>query len=136
MFGILSAAAIPQSNTFNSFEDLMLDLNKRMGKEGYKIVKIRSHRSKPGGNVPGNEIVRCDLVCNRGGRTYECKATKNNSKTKKTDCPWKAKAVNRKAAGGWVCTIICDEHNHPPENLTPIELSEAEHADEHAETSK
>ncbi|KAG6002885.1 hypothetical protein E4U21_002707 [Claviceps maximensis] len=127
MFGILTAAAVPHSGIFNSYEDLILHLNKFMERQGFKIVKTRSHRRKPGGDAPGNEIVRCDLVCDRGGRAYKCLATKHKTKTKKTDCPWKAKAVNQKGAGGWVLTILCDQHNHEagtPEPPTPIELND------------
>ncbi|KAK5988466.1 hypothetical protein PT974_09949 [Cladobotryum mycophilum] len=130
MFGILEAVAVPHSGIFNSYEDLMKELNGRMEKEGYKIVKARSHRSRMGGaDVPGNEIVRCDLVCDRGGRPYKCMATKHKTTTKKTDCPWKAKAVNRKTIGGWVLTISCDQHNHAPgtpEPPTPSEGSDDE----------
>ncbi|KAG6040891.1 hypothetical protein E4U41_006739 [Claviceps citrina] len=130
MFGILETAAVPSSGVYNTYEDLILDLNKKMERQGFKIVKARSHRRKPGGDAPGNEIVRCDLVCDRGGRSYRCQATKHKSKTKKTDCPWKAKAVHRQAAGGWVLTILCNEHNHEsgtPELPTPaVGLSDAE----------
>ncbi|KAG5947519.1 hypothetical protein E4U53_006415 [Claviceps sorghi] len=127
MFGILTAAAVPHSGIFNTYEDLILHLNKYMERQGFKIVKTRSHRRKPGGDAPGNEIVRCDLVCDRGGRAYKCLATKHKTKTKKTDCPWKAKAVHQKGAGGWVLTILCDQHNHEagtPEPPTPVELND------------
>ncbi|PHH66755.1 hypothetical protein CDD81_5887 [Ophiocordyceps australis] len=123
MFGILEAVSVPQSGIFASCEDLMRDLNSRAEKEGYKIVKARSHRSRPGA-----PIIRADLVCERGGRPYRCQATKHKSSTKKTNCPWKAKAVDRKTVGGWVLTVICDHHNHEPgtpEPPTPSEASEA-----------
>ncbi|KAM0487047.1 hypothetical protein ACHAPX_000315 [Trichoderma viride] len=130
MFGILEAVAVPHAGVFSTYEELIKDLNGRMEKEGYKIVKARSHRSRMGGaDIPGNDIVRCDLVCDRGGRPYKCMATKHKTTTKKTDCPWKAKAVNRKSIGGWVLTISCDQHNHAPgtpEPPTPSEMSEEE----------
>lgn len=120
MFGILEAVAIPRAGIYSSYEELIDDLNERMEKEGYKIVKARSHRSRMGGaDVPNNDIVRCDLVCDRGGRPYKCMATKHKTTTKKTDCPWKAKAVNRKAVGGWVLTVLCDQHNHEPGTPEP-----------------
>lgn len=122
MFGILEAVTVPQAGIYTSCEDLMRDLNNRTEKQGYKIVKARSHRSKPGG-----PIMRCDLVCERGGRPYRCQATKHKTTTKKTNCPWKAKAVDRKSVGGWVLTVICDSHNHEPgtpEPPTPSEGSE------------
>ncbi|TWU72910.1 hypothetical protein ED733_004624 [Metarhizium rileyi] len=125
MFGILEAAAVPRSSLFSTYEDLMLDLNRRMEGNGYKIVKARSHRNKIGGSdVVGNEIVRCDLVCDRGGRPYKSTATKHKTHTKKTGCPWKAKAVNRKSVGGWVLTVFCDEHNHEAGTPEPPSLSE------------
>ncbi|RCI14629.1 hypothetical protein L249_6974 [Ophiocordyceps polyrhachis-furcata BCC 54312] len=123
MFGILEAVSVPHTGIYASCEDLMRDLNSRAEKEGYKIVKARSDRSKPGG-----PIIRADLVCERGGRPYRCQATKHKTSTKKTNCPWKAKAVDRKMLGGWVLTIICDHHNHEPgtpEPPTPSEASEA-----------
>ncbi|EEU40623.1 uncharacterized protein NECHADRAFT_90666 [Fusarium vanettenii 77-13-4] len=130
MFGILEAVSVPHSGIFNSYEDLFKELSDRMEKDGYKIVKARSHRGKVGGaDVPGNDIVRCDLVCDRGGRPYRCMATKHKTTTKKTDCPWKAKAVHRKTMGGWVLTITCDQHNHEPgtpEPPTPEPASEDE----------
>jgi hypothetical protein len=133
MFGILEAVAVPHAGVFSTYDELIKDLNGRMEKEGYKIVKARSHRSRMGGaDIPGNDIVRCDLVCDRGGRPYKCMATKHKTTTKKTDCPWKAKAVNRKSIGGWVLTISCDQHNHAPgtpEPPTPTEMSEDEEND-------
>jgi hypothetical protein len=113
MFGILEVGAVPHESIFSTYDDLILDLNKRMARAGYKIVKARSHRNKlGGGDVAGNDIVRCDLVCDRGGRTYQSTATKHKARSKKTGCPWKAKAVYRKAVGGWVLTVFCNEHNH------------------------
>ena len=120
MFGILEAVAVPPTAIFNTYEELMENLNDRVGKEGYKIVKARSHRGRTGGaELPGNEMVRCDLVCDRGGRPYKCMATKHKTTTKKTGCPWKAKAVHRKTVGGWVLTISCDQHNHEPGTPEP-----------------
>ena len=118
MFGMLQAMAVPQSSIFNSYDDLILELNRGMERDGYRVVKQRTHRAKGGAeDADGepNEVVRCDLVCHRGGRPYKCMATKHKTKTKKTDCPWRAKAVKRKTVGGWVLTIHCDEHNHEPE---------------------
>ncbi|RBA17363.1 hypothetical protein FPRO05_02087 [Fusarium proliferatum] len=130
MFGILETVQVPHSGIYNSYEELFKQLSDGMEKEGYKIVKARSHRGKVGGaDVPGNDIVRCDLVCDRGGRPYRCMATKHKTTTKKTDCPWKAKAVHRKTMGGWVLTITCDQHNHEPgtpEPPTPEAASEEE----------
>lgn len=130
MFGILEAVAVPHTAIYSSYEELMQNLNDRVSKEGYKIVKARSHRGRTGGaELPGNEMVRCDLVCDRGGRPYKCMATKHKTTTKKTGCPWKAKAVHRKTVGGWVLTISCDQHNHEPgtpEPPTPDEVSDVE----------
>jgi hypothetical protein len=132
MFGVLSSIAVPQTGgVYKTYDDLMRELNNRMEKEGYKVVKSRSHRSRHGGaDVPGNEIVRCDLVCNRGGRPYKSTATKHKTSTKKTDCPWRAKAVFRKPLQGWVLTIHCDQHNHEPGTPEPPTPSEASLEDE------
>jgi hypothetical protein len=130
MFGILEAVAVPETGVWSTYEELIADLNDRMSKDGYKVVKSRSHRSRIGGAaVPGNMMIRADLVCDRGGRPYECKATKHKTSTKKTGCPWNAKAVYRKAINGWVLTITCDQHNHEPgtpEPPTPSAHSENE----------
>ncbi|KEY69268.1 hypothetical protein S7711_01719 [Stachybotrys chartarum IBT 7711] len=130
MFGILEAVAVPETGAWSTYEELIADLNDRMSKDGYKVVKSRSHRSRIGGAaVPGNMMIRADLVCDRGGRPYECKATKHKTSTKKTGCPWNAKAVYRKAINGWVLTITCDQHNHEPgtpEPPTPSAHSEDE----------
>ncbi|CAI4216144.1 unnamed protein product [Parascedosporium putredinis] len=134
MFGMLTPAPQAPGPTYvyKTYEDLFADLSLRMQSDGYKVVKARSHRGKIGGaDVPGNEMVRCDLVCDRGGRPYKCLATKHKTSTKKTDCPWKAKAVNRKMMGGWVLTVICDQHNHEPGTPEPPSPAVSEHdADE------
>ena len=125
MFGMLtpSTSAPGPAYVYKTYEELFGDLSTRMQSEGYKVVKARSHRGKIGGSdVPGNEMVRCDLVCDRGGRPYKCLATKHKTSTKKTDCPWKAKAVNRKMMGGWVLTVICDQHNHEPGTPEPPDV--------------
>lgn len=130
MFGMLTPAPQAPGPTYvyKTYEDLFADLSLRMQSDGYKVVKARSHRGKIGGaDVPGNEMVRCDLVCDRGGRPYKCLATKHKTSTKKTDCPWKAKAVNRKMMGGWVLTVICDQHNHEPGTPEPPSPAVSEH---------
>ena len=120
MFGILEAVTVPHTGIYGTYEELITELNNRVSKDGYKIVKSRSHRGRVGGaGVPNNEMVRCDLVCDRGGRPYKCMATKHKTHTKKTDCPWRAKAVHRKTIGGWVLTITCDQHNHEPGTPDP-----------------
>ncbi|PKS06316.1 hypothetical protein jhhlp_007064 [Lomentospora prolificans] len=130
MFGMLTPAPQAPGPTYvyKTYDDLFADLSVRMQSDGYKVVKARSHRGKIGGaDVPNNEMVRCDLVCDRGGRPYKCLATKHKTSTKKTDCPWKAKAVNRKMMGGWVLTIICDQHNHEPGTPEPPTPAASEH---------
>ncbi|KAF6796943.1 hypothetical protein CSOJ01_13112 [Colletotrichum sojae] len=121
MFGILGAVNVDSNTkTYTSFEELFAALKARMQKDGYKVVKSRTHRNKVGGTYEkGSEVVRCDLVCDRGGQPYKCTATQLKTTTKKTDCPWKAKAVNRKTMGAWLLTIICDEHNHEPRTPDP-----------------
>ena len=131
MFGVLEAISVPHNGIYNTYEDLFRDLSERVGKDGYKIVKARSHRSRINGQL-GADMVRCDLVCDRGGRPYKSMATKHKTTTKKTGCPWNAKAVHRKTIGGWVLTIACDQHNHEPgtpEPPTPSDVSEAEDND-------
>lgn len=128
---------MPHDGVFDTFEDLMRALNDRASKEGYKIVKARSHRVRIVGTDPhSNPMNRCDLVCDRGGRPYKSMATKHKTSTKKTDCPWKAKAVLRKTIGGWVLTIMCDQHNHEPgtpEPPTPPAVEEEDGEGEDAE---
>ncbi|CRK38914.1 hypothetical protein BN1708_007893, partial [Verticillium longisporum] len=128
MFGILGSVDIGSGQTFPTFDDLFKDLKATMQKDGYKVVKSRTHRNKVAGNYEkGSEVVRCDLVCDRGGQPYKCTATQLKTTTKKTNCPWRAKAVNRKTLGAWVLTVICDQHNHEPR--TPEPPSDEEEAD-------
>ncbi|KAH6707328.1 hypothetical protein EV126DRAFT_357012 [Verticillium dahliae] len=128
MFGILGSVDIGSGQTFPTFDDLFKDLMATMQKDGYKVVKSRTHRNKVAGNYEkGSEVVRCDLVCDRGGQPYKCTATQLKTTTKKTNCPWRAKAVNRKTLGAWVLTVICDQHNHEPR--TPEPPSDEEEAD-------
>ena len=137
MFGILSAQEQgSEGPTYKTFEELFAELKTRMSNEGYKVVKSRTHRNKTGGQYEkGGEMVRCDLVCDRGGQPYKCQATRLKTSTKKTDCPWRAKAVNRKTLGAWVLTVLCDQHNHEPR--TPEPPSDAEHeADPDVEADK
>ncbi|GJN66104.1 Transcription factor, FAR1-related protein [Purpureocillium lilacinum] len=132
MFGILAAVTVPNAGVYATLDDLLGDLTNRTQKDGYKIVKLRSHRSRP-----GEPVMRVDLCCERGGQPYKCAATKHKTSTKKTDCPWKAKAVDRKTVGGWVLTVICDQHNHEPgtpEPPTPSQGSEAEDNDAEEDT--
>ncbi|ATY63607.1 hypothetical protein CCM_06846 [Cordyceps militaris CM01] len=120
MFGILEAVAIPRTGVFDTYDNLVDNLNERMVKDGYKIVKSRSHRARVvGPDGPSMEMIRADLVCDRGGRPYKSVATERKTSTKKTGCPWKAKAVKRKTVGGWVLTMVCDEHNHEPGTPEP-----------------
>ncbi|KAG9250346.1 uncharacterized protein F5Z01DRAFT_677907 [Emericellopsis atlantica] len=129
MFGILEAVSVPLTGLYTTYDDLIRDLSDRAAKDGYKIVKARSHRARVNGTEQNSsEMIRCDLVCDRGGRPYKCQATKHKTTTKKTNCPWKAKAVNRKTMGGWVLTVVCDQHNHEPgtpEPPTPSAASDA-----------
>ncbi|OBR04434.1 Peptidase family T4 [Colletotrichum higginsianum IMI 349063] len=129
MFGILGARDRNDgTEEYASFDELFAALKSRMQKDGYKVVKSRTHRNKVGGTYEkGSEVVRCDLVCDRGGQPYKCTATQLKTSTKKTNCPWKAKAVNRKTLGKWILTIICSEHNH--EARTPDPPTDEEDAD-------
>lgn len=129
MFGILGARDRSDgTEEYASFDELFAALKTRMQKDGYKVVKSRTHRNKVGGTYEkGSEVVRCDLVCDRGGQPYKCTATQLKTSTKKTNCPWKAKAVNRKTLGKWILTIICSEHNH--EARTPDPPTDEEDAD-------
>ena len=119
MFGVLETVSTPDSTIYDTYETLVKELSSRLEEEGHKFVKARSHRAKvTKGQSDGhkNDIIRCDLVCDRGGRPYKCTATKQKTSTKKTGCPWSAKAVYRKSVGGWQLTISCDQHNHEPRN--------------------
>jgi hypothetical protein len=109
-----------QPRCWPTYEELFAVLSSRMARDGYKIVKARSHRGRVNGaEVATSEMVRVDLVCDRGGRPYTCHATKHRTSTKKTGCPWKAKAVKRKSVGGWTLDIVIDEHNHEPGTPEP-----------------
>ena len=117
---ISSSKPAEGTEVFRSYDDLFAALSQRVAKAGFKVVKARSHRSRVNGTeLPTNDIIRIDLVCDRGGRAYQCHATKHKTTTKKTGCPWKAKAVNRRSAGGWDLTIRNNSHNHAPGTPEP-----------------
>lgn len=129
MFGVLESLTLPTAGVFATYEEMFNDLNHRMLKDGYKIVKSRSHRVRVNGtSVPGSQMTRVDLVCHRGGRPYKSNATKHKTSTKKTNCPWMAKAVWRRQFAGWMLTVVCDQHNHEPG--TPEPDTDAESVEE------
>ncbi|KAH7312575.1 hypothetical protein B0I35DRAFT_437318 [Stachybotrys elegans] len=131
MFGILQAINVPpvkftpQPGLYESYDELIAELSGRMEKDGYKVVKNRSHRAVvPGISDNDKMLIRCDLVCDRGGAPYKCQAKKLKTSTKKTNCPWSARAQYRKQVNGWTLAIICDQHNHEPGTPEPPTLSE------------
>ncbi|KAL6364123.1 hypothetical protein LRP88_02039 [Fusarium phalaenopsidis] len=103
----------PPEGVFSTYDDLMAAVQRVAKGQGYRIVKLRASnycRGKP---------TRYDLVCDCGGVKYNSTAKKRNPSTRKTDCPFRAKAVRRADYGyRWHFTVQTGDHNHTPRNAT------------------
>ena len=61
-----------------------------------------------------NRPRRVDLACICGGKSYTSKASRRNTASQHTNCPWRVKAVHAKADDMWHLTILDLEYNHQP----------------------
>lgn len=77
--------------------------------QGYKVTKRRSCAYKDG------KPNRFDLACDHGGASYRSIAVQRAAHSRKTACPWKARATCMQSLGGqWKFVVTCGSHNHPP----------------------
>ncbi|KAK0616858.1 hypothetical protein B0T14DRAFT_523937 [Immersiella caudata] len=93
--------------------------------QGYCLVQSGCAKQKtPGGKyTPQTEVVRVDLMCDRGGTCKNIGTGKRKRPTHKLGCPTRIKLVCRKReASKWFIEIRCEEHNHDldPRNMHNI----------------
>lgn len=94
---------------FSSWEVLFHHVSTIAKQQGYKVVKRRSSAYRDG------QAGRYDLTCDRGGSEYKNTAVLRRAHTKKTSCPWKARATRMMTLGGqWKFVVSNGHHNHPP----------------------
>lgn len=92
-----------------SFEGLFHLINVQAKEQSYSIIKRRPSNYKDG--VPR----RYDLACVAGGVVKASTSTgQRRATSKKTHCPWKAKAVRSKTGPRWFFELQDGAHNHGP----------------------
>ncbi|KAK1834066.1 hypothetical protein QBC39DRAFT_369351 [Podospora conica] len=83
--------------------------------QGYVLVLTGcAKQKKPNGQYTGEaEVVRVDLMCDRGGICKNSGTGKRKRPTHKIGCPARIKLVCKKRqASKWFIEIRCEEHNH------------------------
>lgn len=94
---------------FESFEELFEFYNCWAKRQGFAILRRRP------GNYRNGAPCRYDLACEAGGLVRPSASTGLRKVTsKKTACPWKAKALSRASIGRWFLELIDGTHNHGP----------------------
>ena len=93
--------------------------------QGYMLVQSGCAKAKnPGGKyAKGSEVVRVDLMCDRGGTCKNTGTGIRKRPTHKIGCPAKMKLVCKKRhASKWFIEVRCEEHNHDlcPDNMDSI----------------
>ncbi|EGZ67736.1 hypothetical protein NEUTE2DRAFT_95570 [Neurospora tetrasperma FGSC 2509] len=93
--------------------------------QGYMLVQSGCAKAKnPGGKyAKGSEVVRVDLMCDRGGTCKNSGTGIRKRPTHKIGCPAKMKLVCKKRhASKWFIEVRCEEHNHDldPNNMDSI----------------
>lgn len=104
----------PPEGIFRTFEDLIASVRLVAEDQGYSVVKLRAS------NYRNGTPTRYDLVCDRGGVRNNSTGGRRNLSTRKTDCPFRAKAVCEVQLGNrWRFVLLESAHNHeariPPE---------------------
>ncbi|KAH7112219.1 hypothetical protein B0J13DRAFT_413143, partial [Dactylonectria estremocensis] len=117
----------PQES-FATWEDAFQYAQNHAKRHGYAVVKKRSSNRENG--VPRRQ----DLSCACSGSFTDKSTGKREGSSRKTECPFKLKIVQRKVLGDrWFLDVMCGNHNHLsdhpdafPEHrkLTPRELDE------------
>ncbi|KAK3956677.1 hypothetical protein QBC32DRAFT_330637 [Pseudoneurospora amorphoporcata] len=103
----------PQDRLYPTFEALQADLKAFTRSQGYACVIVSSLNRDPDGHYR-----RYNLCCSKGGKTYTSHSRGiRQSRSTKTGCPMKMKAVQEKAwpyDDKWRVIVQCAEHNHEP----------------------
>ncbi|KAK3319155.1 hypothetical protein B0H66DRAFT_258010 [Apodospora peruviana] len=103
----------PQDRLYPTFEALNADLKAFTRSQGYACTIVSSlNRSVEG------QYRRYNLCCSKGGKSYASHSRGiRNTRSTKTGCPMKLKAIQEKAYpydDKWRVVVQCAEHNHPP----------------------
>ncbi|KAM4055527.1 MULE transposase [Hirsutella rhossiliensis] len=95
---------------FSRLEDAVSAIELHARVQGYAVIKY-----KPS-NYRGGKPRRLDLVCACGGRGYvTSSAGLRRAGSRKTNCPFAAKIVQRQLDGDqWRVIVINPDHNHDP----------------------
>jgi len=94
---------------FSSWEVLYHHVSTIAETHGYRVTKRRSSAYRDG------KAGRFDLACDHGGNEYKSVATQRASHSRKTNCPWAARAVCMRSMGSqWKFIVTNGSHNHPP----------------------
>ncbi|KAK0644458.1 hypothetical protein B0T16DRAFT_417693, partial [Cercophora newfieldiana] len=110
---------------YDTREEAMNTVQEYAIAQGYCLVQSGCAKQKtPGGKyTPVTEVVRVDLMCDRGGTCKNIGTGKRKRPTHKLGCPTRIKLVCRKReASKWFIDIRCEEHNHDldPRNMESI----------------
>ncbi|KAK3395314.1 hypothetical protein B0H63DRAFT_492216 [Podospora didyma] len=93
--------------------------------QGWFLVQSGCAKAKTpgGGYLQDAEVVRVDLICDRGGTCKNSGTGIRKRPTHKIGCPAKMKLVCRKRqASKWFIDVRCEQHNHDidPKNINQI----------------
>ncbi|GAB1319685.1 FAR1 domain-containing protein [Madurella fahalii] len=103
----------PQDRLYPTFEALQADLKAFTRSQGYAMVIISSLNRDPQG-----QYRRYNLCCSKGGKNYTSHSRGiRQTKSTKTGCPMRIKAIQEKAwpyDDKWHIIVQCAEHNHEP----------------------
>lgn len=100
---------------YDKREEAMTTVQEYAIVQGYVLVLTGCAKQKtPSGKYTGeSEVVRVDLMCDRGGICKNSGTGKRKRPTHKIGCPARIKLVCRKRqASKWFIEIRCEEHNH------------------------
>ncbi|KAK4198224.1 hypothetical protein QBC40DRAFT_284099 [Triangularia verruculosa] len=103
----------PQDRLYPTFQVLLEDVKSFTRSQGYAVVIVSSLNRDSEGNYR-----RYNLCCAKGGKTYASHSKGiRNTRSTKTGCPMRLKAVQEKAHpynDKWHVVVQCAEHNHEP----------------------
>jgi hypothetical protein len=103
----------PQDRLYPTFEALQVDLKAFTRAQGYAMVIISSLNRDANG-----QYRRYNLCCSKGGKSYTSHSRGlRQTKSTKTGCPMRCKAIQEKAwpyDDKWHIIVQCAEHNHEP----------------------
>ncbi|KAK4640977.1 hypothetical protein QC761_608290 [Podospora bellae-mahoneyi] len=103
----------PQDRLYPDFTTLLTDVKSFARTQGYAVVIGSSLNRDSEGNYR-----RYNLSCAKGGKSYASHSKGiRNTRSTKTGCPMRMKAVQEKAHpydDKWHVVVQCAEHNHEP----------------------